>query len=153
VGSKRRRNFALKTVALVEAQRGRCAYCDKKFTHLHPCPRELVEPTFDHVVPKSRWPDGKKGRDGIQNGLAACGPCNVGKGDRYPTPREMAVLERVRPLAEVIYARLKHEADLAYRMERHGIVLNVEWRMYTRPADMAYVEREQAALTAATGSE
>ena len=142
MGAKRRKNLALKTVALVEAQRGRCAYCDKKFTHLHPCPRELVEPTFDHVVPRS-----KQGSDSITNGLAACAPCNVGKGDRMPTPREIAIHEKIRPRAEIIYARLKMEAEIDWKTSRYGVVLNVEWRMYTRPADAAYVEREQAALT------
>jgi 5-methylcytosine-specific restriction endonuclease McrA len=51
--------------AVLQRDRFRCAYCGERAS------------TIDHVVPRSRG-----GRDGFDNCVAACGPCNTRKGDR-----------------------------------------------------------------------
>lgn len=50
---------------------GICAYCER--------PLSIKETTFDHV-----WPKSKGGRHTWNNVVAACGNCNVRKGNRLP---------------------------------------------------------------------
>lgn len=52
--------------------RGPCHYCGVRF--------EAHELTKDHVVPRSRG-----GHNARWNIVAACQPCNVKKGDSWPT--------------------------------------------------------------------
>lgn len=48
-----------------------CAYCGHEFTE-----RFLSR---DHIVPKSRWPEGKPGKNDWMNCVTACKPCNQKK--------------------------------------------------------------------------
>mgnify|MGYP001167989025 CR=1 FL=1 len=52
----------------------KCQYCGDSFSH--------DELTLDHVIPKS-----KGGRLGWTNTVAACGPCNVKKGNKIVKPK------------------------------------------------------------------
>lgn len=155
--------MTLRVLALVEAQNGCCAYCPAKFTTDD---IDLDEPgcwpTFDHVVPRS-----KKGRNSLKNGLAACGPCNGRKGNRMPTKAELAIQARILPLAIPIYTRLRQERALdpvnieatktrrkakrdrqaARKRVRAAKMLLAQQTGWPRPADPAYVAREQARLT------
>lgn len=145
--------MALRVCALVEAQGGRCAYCGVRFTMDDiDVDEEAVWATFDHVVPRSR-----KGSNSIRNGLAACSPCNVRKGNHLPTKRERAMLARITPLALPIYARLKkergsiptrHEAKLAAKAFMSSLRQVAYTPVLRRPAAPEYREREQKALTA-----
>jgi hypothetical protein len=65
-------------------QAGRCYLCTCKFDmseHKRP-----GRATRDHVTPRARG-----GRDD-RNIMLACADCNVEKGDRLPTPDELAIL-------------------------------------------------------------
>lgn len=153
----------LKTAALAEAQGGKCAYCLAVFT---PDESDLDEPgvwpTFDHVVPKSR-----QGRNGINNGLAVCGPCNAAKGNRPPTKAQLKLLEETAPKALAVYARMTEELAQRRMAEsaRHRKTARKQmrreqreeardehlWPRTYRPAANDYVEREAVALTGQTG--
>lgn len=158
----------MKTAALAEAQGGVCAYCPAVFT---PDDAELdapgIWPTFDHVIPKS-----KNGANGINNGLAACGPCNTAKGDRMPTKRELKKLAEIAPKALAIYARMTEDAaeerlngsgargltrrehraarKAQRRMDREEARDDFLWPRSYRAASREYVERESMALTGRT---
>lgn len=53
--------------------RGQCAYCGR-----------FAATTMDHVLPRSRGGETSRG-----NAVAACEPCNAGKGDRTPDEARM----------------------------------------------------------------
>lgn len=123
-----------KVAILVRVQDGFCAYCDAKFTtDDDESDGPGVWPTFDHVVPKSAG-----GSDGLANGVAACETCNRLKDDRMPDERELAIHARIQPLALALRDRL---AEASAWMDTYTSFV------YRRPADMAYVDRERAALT------
>jgi hypothetical protein len=159
MGRKSTQALTLRVMALVEAQGGVCAYCPAKFTTDDiEVDAPAVWPTFDHVIPKS-----KGGRNSIKNGLAACSPCNGGKGNRMPTKKELAIQARILPLALPIYTRLRQErnADPVHaaarrarrQAKRDAKTLRRELKQAAftpvlhRLADAAYVAREQARLT------
>lgn len=163
MGKKSTQALTMRVLALVEAQGGVCAYCPAKFTTEDiEVDAPAVWPTFDHVIPKS-----KGGRNSIKNGLAACSPCNGGKGNRMPTKRELAIQARILPLAIPIYTRLRQErnanpvyaaekrarrqakmqAKLERKRKRDAKMLLAQQQGWPRPADPDYVAREQARLT------
>jgi hypothetical protein len=45
--------------------------------------------TVDHIIPRSRG-----GKDDWENVVAACGPCNLRKGDRTPKEADMPLLSQ-----------------------------------------------------------
>ena len=61
-----------------------CQYCGKEFEH-----KEL---TYDHVIPKSKWPDNTSPTNWT-NIVTACKPCNSKKGDRNPKQANMPLLK------------------------------------------------------------
>lgn len=163
MGKRYTQQLTMRVAALVEAQDGCCAYCPAKFTTDDiDVDAPGVWPTFDHVIPKS-----KGGRNSLKNGLAACGPCNGRKGNRMPTKRELAIQARILPLAIPIYTRLRQErnGDPIYASEkrkrreakkarleerkrvRANKMLLAQKTGWPRPADAAYLAREQARLT------
>lgn len=73
--------------ALLKAQDGLCYLCREPFT-------KALPPTTEHVIPKAR------GGGNAGNILLACSPCNSAKGDRLPTPEEMAYLAAVNAILE-----------------------------------------------------
>ena len=61
-------------ILLFYAQRGRCAYCQRRIS--------LREATLDHVKPRSRG-----GSNAVKNLVCACLTCNWLKGDQLRHPR------------------------------------------------------------------
>lgn len=68
--------------ALIERDRGRCRYCDRRVTMGK---RGASGGTFDHVNP---W-----GENTLENLVVACRPCNTKKGDRTPAEAGMELLD------------------------------------------------------------
>lgn len=58
-----------------------CQYCGKKM--------KVFEATYDHVIPKSKWPKGTGTATKWENIVIACGRCNKKKGDK--TPKEVGM--------------------------------------------------------------
>ncbi len=143
MNSKKGEDREDRMTALLQAQENKCAYCEVKFSQeTDPdYEAEWIEPTFDHVVPKSRG-----GSNNIKNGLAVCWGCNNRKDDKMPTKAQRAVLTRIAPIAFPIYTRLRAErvARKEHRQYVRGVALVVVFR---RPAAREYVERESRALT------
>ena len=77
-----------------------CQYCDNRFSK--------VNLTLDHVVPLS-----KGGRTEWTNIVAACGPCNVAKGNKTimkpkRNPRQPDYYELVSKRKQLEFTNLKH---------------------------------------------
>lgn len=94
-------------LAVVLARDGdRCVWCSRRFGR-------LVRPTREHVVPRIKggpsWPE---------NEVAACPPCNRGRGHRSPVQWLDEVRARGRvPRDDVIEAALRRVAE---RIVREG---------------------------------
>jgi len=82
------------------AQNNTCYLCEKKMRHPNGDRRNRNPPhnkaTVDHVFPRSRGGYGM-----IGNVLLACSSCNHEKGDRMPTPEELAYLLHINRLMRI----------------------------------------------------
>jgi 5-methylcytosine-specific restriction endonuclease McrA len=77
-----------------------CQYCGHRFP--------AAELTFDHVIPRSRG-----GRTTWTNVVAACGTCNLLKGNKTPEEAGMHLLRApYKPTRrELVYAAVPHERE------------------------------------------
>lgn len=82
-------------------QLGCCAYCGATMRFGKLKRRETLPLlTLDHVYPRS---SATGATDEITNLLAVCRPCNMAKGDHWPTKEQIEKLKNVAPIAKQMW--------------------------------------------------
>jgi 5-methylcytosine-specific restriction endonuclease McrA len=62
-----------------------CQYCGQKYSN--------TQLTYDHIIPKSRYPDNRKLSTNWHNIVTACRSCNNKKGNKTPKEAGMTLLQ------------------------------------------------------------
>jgi len=94
-----------------------CQYCGTK-----PSINQL---TYDHVIPKSKWPHAKQSPTSWTNIVTACFKCNCKKGNK--TPQQANMMLKTKPYAPQKTTKYLHVSHQLLTIRKN---IPNEWKLY-----------------------